>query len=116
MEEKYLTPTQARAALEDVIDGWAISPGSEDPIPLADIQEALKDAAETPTPEWVPFTYGLHDNMQTDERVEIIAMKTGLSERHPVFEDLGRPFYEVILDCELNTNTGEVRILGVKSS
>ena len=116
MEEKYLTPTQARAALEDVIDGWAIGPGSEDPIPLADIQEALKDAAETPTPEWVPFTYGMHDGYDSRERVEIIAKRTGLSERHPVFEDFGRPFYEVILDCELNTNTGEVRILGVKSS
>lgn len=69
----------------------------------------------TTPPKTVPFAYYLHDTDEYDGMVEWIAKQTGVPKNHPCFEDLGRPFYEVGLECELDTETGEIRILGVKA-
>lgn len=66
-----------------------------------------------PVPIEVPFPYYLHDDYQHDELVQWISEKTGVPEDHPVWEKVDRPFYEIGLSCMLNTETGDVTILGV---
>lgn len=61
-----------------------------------------------------PFTYYMHDNYDGYERREVIARQLGLDPEDEVFDMMGRPFYEVGLDCELDLETGTVTILGVK--
>lgn len=62
------------------------------------------------------FRYYLHDYNQYGEMVEYIARAVDLPEDHPAFADLGRPFYEVALDCVLDTDTGDVSIVTVVDS
>lgn len=59
----------------------------------------------------IPFNYYLHDNSSESERF------ADLSEQDPRFteelvEDMGRCFYEVMLFCEVDEDTGEVTLLG----
>lgn len=61
----------------------------------------------------IPFTYALHDNYQSDEMLEV------LQDEDPRFteelvEKMGRPFYEVIMQCEVDSETGDVTILSAK--
>lgn len=68
----------------------------------------------------VPFTYYLHDDSSGSERAEHILsqLPAGLQESHDeesFGEFIGRPFYEVTLECELDTATGEVTILSAKN-
>lgn len=65
----------------------------------------------------VQFKYYLHDNSSSYERCEYIMAQ--IKQEHPEFEmdeddfnDLiGKPFYEVDLTCELDTDTGQVKII-----
>jgi hypothetical protein len=77
-----------------------------------EIAEIVEDWAPEPVPETVAFDYYLHETSDEDT-VEFISKATGIPEDHPCFENIGRPFYEVKLLCELNTKTGDVTIKGV---
>ena len=61
------------------------------------------------------FKYYLHDDHDSTELVEAIAERVGLNGQDPVFEKIDRPFYEVELDCELDTETGDIKILGARA-
>lgn len=61
----------------------------------------------------IPFKYYLHDQSQSDERLDY------LQEQDPRFTeelvgDMGKPFYEVLLQCEVDEETGEVTILSAQ--
>jgi hypothetical protein len=62
----------------------------------------------------LPFTYYLHDEGSRHETAEEIhrqiAPFTDLS-TEDIVELAGRPFYEVTLMCEFDTETGEVTLL-----
>jgi len=54
----------------------------------------------------------LHDNYTGSERAEYILQQIDLEMDREQFNQLvGRPFYEVELVCELNTETGDVTVL-----
>lgn len=62
------------------------------------------------------FTAYLHDDLERDERIESIngeLSARGLTLSATAVERLGRPFYEVALNCTVDTETGAVTILGV---
>lgn len=60
------------------------------------------------------FTYYLHDNASSYERAADIEDQMGMHFTDDQIELMGRPFYEVGLYCEIDTDTMEVTILGVK--
>jgi hypothetical protein len=60
----------------------------------------------------VPFDYYLHDDAESDERREQIADSAGIDIDDALMEKMGRPFYEVLLSCTLDTETGAVEITG----
>lgn len=60
------------------------------------------------------FTYYLHDGYTSNERREVLEAQ-GVELADDAWENMGRPFYEVALDCEVD-GTGQVRILGVRST
>lgn len=64
----------------------------------------------------VPFKYYLHDDATTDERAQIIGETAGIDIDEELAEKIGRPFYEIEFSCTLDTETGEVVILGAKST
>lgn len=60
----------------------------------------------------IPFKYYLHDGESSDMLDFIypqISSQVNLS-KEDLGELIGRPFYEIELDCELDSNTGEVAI------
>lgn len=59
------------------------------------------------------FKYYLHDNSNRFELADFVGKQLGISADDPVWENVGRPFYEVGLDCTIDTESGEVKILGV---
>lgn len=60
----------------------------------------------------VQFKYYLHDGYTGSERAEYILEQTQLDMSRDEFNQLvGRPFYEVQLVCELDTETGKVTVL-----
>lgn len=61
----------------------------------------------------VNFKYYLHDNSSSSERAEWIESQTGVEMTDELIDKIGRPFYEVRLDCTLDTETGEVKVTGV---
>ena len=64
------------------------------------------------------FDYYMHDNNETDTRCAEISAETGI-EIDPdsqLAQLIGRPFYEVVLSCTLDTETGAVQILGARKS
>lgn len=70
-------------------------------------------------PEWVTFKYYLHDGYDFAERVDWLQQQVPqvahLKDDHEIFQRLGRPFYEVTLNCKWNTQTGEVVILSAQA-
>jgi hypothetical protein len=63
----------------------------------------------------VPFNYYLHDSYTGSERAEYILGQTDLDMSQEQFIELvGRPFYEVKLECLLDTETGQVTVVSVK--
>jgi hypothetical protein len=63
----------------------------------------------------VPFTYYLHDLSTTDERMAEIAESAGIQIDDTLAQKIGRPFYEVAVDCTLDTDTGAVTINGART-
>lgn len=61
----------------------------------------------------VPFTYYLHDEDTAYERADDIGSQIGIDLDEAMIEKMGNPFYEVGLNCTLDTETGEVKIVGV---
>lgn len=61
----------------------------------------------------IPFKYYVHDDSNTSERVDWISEQTGVTFTDEMVEEMGSPFYEVTLNCEFDSVTGEVTILGV---
>jgi hypothetical protein len=59
------------------------------------------------------FEYYLHDNYTSFERAEYIGEEIGIKFTEEMTEDMGGPFYEVGLECEYDTETGQVTILGL---
>lgn len=60
----------------------------------------------------IPFKYYLHDGESSDMldfNYPQISSQVNLS-KEDLGELIGRPFYEIELDCELDSNTGEVAI------
>lgn len=66
-------------------------------------------------PETVPFKYYLHDKADHYERLDQISRSAEIVISDELGEKIGRPFYEVTLNCELNTETGKVTILSVEA-
>lgn len=68
----------------------------------------------------IPFKHYLHDNYSSSELAEVI-YESIASQYEGTEEELrellgdSRPFYEVQLNCELDTKTGKVKILSVGS-
>lgn len=61
----------------------------------------------------VPFKFYFHSNLEGSELTELIADATGLPFEEVEEMDLGEPFYEIGVNCALDTDEGEVMILGV---
>ena len=59
----------------------------------------------------VPFTYYLHDGYSSMEFAEFVGQQTGVEMDDALMQKIGRPFYEVKLSCELDTETGAVTLL-----
>lgn len=59
------------------------------------------------------FEYYLHDDYSAFERADYIGGQIGIKFDEVMTEDMGRPFYEVGLECEYDTETGQVTILGL---
>lgn len=59
------------------------------------------------------FDYYMHDDYNTDERLDWISKQVGfdIDPESELAEKIGRPFYEVKLECELDFDTGIVTIL-----
>lgn len=57
----------------------------------------------------VPFTYYLHDE-SFHERLDTFEEETGvhIEMDDELYQKMGRPFYEVKLNCTLDTETGDV--------
>jgi hypothetical protein len=64
----------------------------------------------------VTFDYYLHDDSDTESRCETIMQTASQPVQidDELAEKIGRPFYEVVLSCTLDTDTGKVVITGVK--
>lgn len=58
------------------------------------------------------FSYYLHDDYNSNERRNWLE-KQGVKLSEEAWENLGRPFYEIGLDCEVDEK-GNVKILGIK--
>lgn len=60
------------------------------------------------------FSYYLHDTYTSDERADYIAAQLAYRDielSDEVKEKIGRPFYEIMLNCTLDTETGSVKIV-----
>lgn len=62
----------------------------------------------------IPFVYYLHDMCDTSERYHDLHAQDSRFTEEIVFQDMGRPFYEIKLLCEYDTETCETTILGVE--
>lgn len=61
-----------------------------------------------------PFKYYLHDDYNSFERADWIGKQIGMTFTEEQIEDMGSPFYEVTLNCEYDTETGLVSIVGAE--
>ena len=62
----------------------------------------------------VPFKYYMHDDYDSSERADYIGKQIGWEGTDEELSELiGRPFYEIRLDCTLDTESGAVTIVGV---
>lgn len=68
---------------------------------------------EPKPPRIVEFEYYLHGGKPYEEREEW-SRKLGFTVSDELLEKMGQPFYEVTLSCTLDTQTGQVVILGAK--
>lgn len=65
----------------------------------------------------VEFDYYMHDSYDTVERCQMIGSSAGIDidPDGELAEKIGRPFYEVVLHCSLDTDTGVVVIQGAET-
>mgnify|MGYP001578585628 CR=1 FL=1 len=61
----------------------------------------------------VNFKYYLQDTYDTMERNSWISEQTGVLTAGELADKLNNPFYEIELDCELDTATGQITILRI---
>lgn len=59
----------------------------------------------------LPFNYYMHDDYTHGERIQYIAEQTGVDIDEELANKIGKCFYEIKLECELDTETGRVTIL-----
>lgn len=109
-----LTPEQKKA-LDEMVDRRAYNTGES----LQDAREYiagyLTEQAAEPLPSGPQrFRYYLHDDTTSMERRELMEDQ-GVHLSDQAWEDVGRPFYEVGLLCEVEV-TGKVTIKEIISS
>lgn len=63
----------------------------------------------------IEFTHYVHDSLNSHELREAIETSSGHVISDELMERIGRPFYEVLLSCSLDTVTGAVSILRAQS-
>jgi hypothetical protein len=56
------------------------------------------------------FNFYLHDDNET-EQLEEALIAAGAPDAVALVEQMGKPFYEVTLRCEVDTETGNVRLI-----
>lgn len=61
----------------------------------------------------IEFTHYLHESLEGYEFSEWIASQTGLTTEQVEEMDLGEPFYEIGIRCVLDTEQGEIIIMGI---
>ena len=64
-------------------------------------------------PETVRFTHYLHDQYSLGEWAEIMEDRTDIGFSDEILQKARGKFYELAVDCEMDTRTGEITILGV---
>jgi hypothetical protein len=76
--------------------------------------EPVGDTLPEPAPpKVVEFEWALHGGSPYEDRASW-ERELGFKLTDELLEKMGRPFYEVILRCSLDTETGKVEILGAK--
>lgn len=63
----------------------------------------------------VPFTHYLHDDKEQWNLRQTISDALGREVDDEFMDRVGRPFYEVALDCTVDDETGEVRIVSARN-
>jgi len=69
------------------------------------------DRREIKIPDTVNFTYYVHDSYTFGEFKEWIADNTDYYFSDAILDKARNAFYEIALNCEMDTRTGEVKIL-----
>jgi hypothetical protein len=60
----------------------------------------------------IPFTWWLHDDNESFAlHMEELLAKHDVPDAEELLQKIGRPFYEVVFECVLDTETGEVEVL-----
>ncbi len=82
---------------------------------IQNMQAALEDleALDNPQAKTVKFKYYLHESDHFSG-LEWALQRVGVKLTEDLYEKIGKPFYEVILECELDLETGEVKLLDAK--
>jgi len=57
------------------------------------------------------FDYALHDRLGQQDLIAAISESAGVEIDAELAVKIGRPFYEVVLACTLDTETGAIAIL-----
>jgi hypothetical protein len=73
-----------------------------------------EELPEPAPPKTVDFEWYLHGNKPYEDR-ENWTRQLGFAVTDEMLEKIGQPFYEVTLQCTLDTETGKVEIKGVKA-
>lgn len=61
----------------------------------------------------LPFKKYLHDGYSQSENAEWLSQQTGFGFDEEMMDKIGRPFYEIYLDCTVDVTSGEVKVTGV---
>lgn len=64
-------------------------------------------------PDTVRFTHYLRDQYTLGEWAEIMEDRTDIGFSDEILQKARSKFYELAIDCEMDTRTGEITILGV---
>lgn len=75
--------------------------------------QAEIEARTTKLPLTIDFSYYVRDSYTQSEFQEVFEDLTGHMISDELLEKIESPFYEVKLDCTLNTETGKITIHGV---
>ena len=75
--------------------------------------QAEIDARSKELPKTIVFHYYVRDSYTRSEFQEVFEDLTGYAMSDELLEKIESPFYEVKLNCTLDTETGKIEILGV---